>query len=134
MGKYYLKKSYIAEGINLYLVRGILSIIKKRFVANGKVLVKACDGIGDLLVRTALMEKIMEKYGRENVVVLLKSEYLQMGEILGYNAIGYSRGERKNFFQRLKKMHQLNSMGFSKYINIEFVNDITVGNLFIPER
>lgn len=134
MGKYYLKKSYINKGINLYLVRGVLSIIKKRFVPKGKVLIKACDGIGDLLVRSALMEKILEKYGRENVYVLVKSEYLQMGEILGYRCIGYSEKEKKNFFPRLKKMYQLNSIGFSTYINIEFGNDITVGNLFIPER
>lgn len=134
MEKYFFKKSYINEGINLYIIRFILYFFKYKFKPEGKVLIKACDGIGDLLVRSALMEKLMEKYGRENVVVLLKSEYLQMGEILGYKSIGYSRSERKNFFQRLKKMYKLNTMGFSTYINIEFVNDITVGNLFIPER
>ena len=31
-------------------------------------------------------------------------------------------------------MYNLNMMGFSKYINLEFVNDITVGNLFIKEK
>lgn len=134
MKKYYLKKSYIKNGINLYGIRYILSVFKKKFNPRGKVLIKACDGIGDLLVRSALMEKILEKYGRENVVVLLKSQYLQMGEILGYNCIEYSKNEENHFFSRLKKMYQLNKMGFSTYINIEFGNDITVGNLFIPER
>lgn len=134
MDKKYLKKSYIQEGINLYLIRFILSFFKNRFKPTGKVLVKSCDGIGDILVRTKLMEEIEKKYGKENVYVLMKSAYTKLGDMLGYKTIEYSRKDRKNCFQRLKKMYSLNSMGFSTYINIEFVNDITVGNLFIPER
>lgn len=134
MDKKYLKKSYIQEGINLYLVRFILSFFKSRFKPTGKVLVKSCDGIGDILVRTKLMEEIEKKYGKENVYVLMKSGYTKLGDMLGYKTIEYSRKDRKNCLPRLKKMYELNSMGFSTYINIEFANDITVGNLFIPER
>lgn len=134
MDKKYLKKSYIQEGINLYLIRFILSFFKSRFKPTGKVLIKSCDGIGDILVRSKLMEEIEKKYGKENIYVLMKSGYTKLGDILGYKTIEYSRKDRKKFFQRLKKMYKLNSMGFSTYINVEFANDITVGNLFIPER
>lgn len=134
MDKRYLKKSYIQEGINLYLIRFILSFFKSRFKPQGKVLIKSCDGIGDILVRTKLMELIEKKYGKDNIYVLMKSGYTKLGDLLGYRTIEYSRKERKSFFSRLKKMYELNSMGFSTYINIEFANDITVGNLFIPER
>lgn len=134
MDKKYLKKSYIQEGINLYLIRFILSFFKSRFKPTGKVLVKSCDGIGDILVRTKLMEEIEKKYGKENIYVLMKSGYTKLGDMLGYKTIEYSRKDRKNCLPRLKKMYELNSMGFSTYINIEFSNDITVGNLFIPER
>lgn len=134
MDKRYLKKSYIQEGINLYLIRFILSFFKSRFKPQGKVLIKSCDGIGDILVRTKLMELIEKKYGKDNIYVLMKSGYTKLGDMLGYRTIEYSRKERKSFFSRLKKMYELNSMGFSTYINIEFANDITVGNLFIPER
>lgn len=134
MDKKYLKKSYIQEGINLYLVRFILSFFKSRFKPTGKVLVKSCDGIGDILVRTKLMEEIEKKYGKENIYVLMKSGYTKLGDMLGYKTIEYSRKDRKNCLSRLKKMYELNSMGFSTYINVEFSNDITVGNLFIPER
>lgn len=125
-----LKKSYIVEGINLYFVRFILSFFKKRFKPKGKILVKSCDGIGDILVRSNLAQRIIDKYGHENVFFLMQSHYTSIGKLLGYNTIGYSRKERKNFFSRLKKMYELNSMGLSKYINIEFANDITVGNIF----
>lgn len=97
-------------------------------------MIKSCDGIGDILVRTKLMELIEKKYGKDNIYVLMKSGYTKLGDMLGYRTIEYSRKERKSFFSRLKKMYELNSMGFSTYINIEFANDITVGNLFIPER
>lgn len=130
----YLKKSYIQEGINLYLIRFILSFFKSRFKPEGKVLIKTCDGIGDILVRTKLIKMIEEKYGKGNIYFLMQKGYVGLGEILGYKAIGYSREDRKNFIPRLKKMYELNSMGFSTYINVEFTNDITTGNLFIPER
>ena len=134
MDKKYLKKSYVKEGINLYFIRFILSFFKSSFKPQGKILIKSCDGIGDILVRTKLMSLLEKEYGKENISVLMKSEYTKLGEMLGYKTIGYSRDERKKFFPRLKKMYELNSMGFSKYINLEFTNDITVGNLFIPER
>ncbi|MEG1339124.1 glycosyltransferase family 9 protein [Cetobacterium sp.] len=130
----HLKKSYVQEGINLYLVRFILSFFKNRFKPQGKVLIKTCDGIGDILVRTKLIKMIEDKYGKENIYFLMQKGYTGLGEILGYKAIGYSREDRKNFIPRLKKMYELNSMGFSTYINVEFTNDITTGNLFIPER
>lgn len=130
-----LKKSYLKETVNLYGIRFILKFFKNKFEKNKKkILIKSCDGIGDILVRTGLMEKLLEKYGRENVTFLFQNSYVSLGEMLGYNCIGFSRKERKNFFSRLKKMYQLNSMGFSKYINVEFTNDITVGNLFMEER
>lgn len=135
MNKKYLKKSYIQESINLYLTRGVLSLLKKRFTPKkNKILIKSCDGIGDILVRSKLMSLIENKYGKENVYVLMKDNYMPLGDFLGYNTISYSRKDRKNFLSRLKKMYILNKMGFSKYINLEFSNDITVGNLFIPER
>lgn len=133
MGKKYLKKSYIQESINLYGIRFLLSFFKSRFKGEGKVLVKCCDGIGDALIRSKVAEKIVEKYGKENVLFMMQKSYTQLGEMLGYNTIGYTRKERKNFFTRLKKMYELNTMGFSKYINMEFTNDITTGNLFIDD-
>lgn len=133
--KWYLKKSYIQEGINLYLIRFLLWLNRSKYKGEGKVLVKSADGIGDLIIRTKLVEKIFEKYGKENVYLLIREQYVELGKILGYeNIISYSRKERKHFFQRLRKMKELNMMGFSEYIDIEFVNDVTVGNLFIDER
>ncbi len=129
------KKIYIQESINLYLVRGVLKLFKGRFAPKkDKILIKSCDGLGDILIRSKLMSLIENKYGKENITVLVKDNYVPLGNFLGYNTIGYSRKERKNCFSRLKKMYILNKMRFSKYINLEFSNDTVVGNLFAPER
>lgn len=129
-----LKKSYIAGRMNLHFVRFVLQFFKSSFKQKDKVLVKSCDGIGDILVRSRLAQRIIDKYGKDNVYFLMQEHYTKLGEMLGYNTIGYSRKERKKIFHRLKKMFDLNRMGFFKYINIEFGNDITVGNLFMEER
>ncbi|MGL5123925.1 MAG: glycosyltransferase family 9 protein [Fusobacteriaceae bacterium] len=133
--KYYLKKFYIRESLHLYGIRFIFFFFKWKFKKNNdKILIKCSDGIGDLLIRTALVEKILEKYGREKVVFILNENYLEIGKMLNYNCIGLSKKEIESFFLRLKKSYILNSMGFQKYINLEFTSDIMVGNLFIPER
>ncbi|MGL5052265.1 MAG: glycosyltransferase family 9 protein [Cetobacterium sp.] len=134
MDKKIFKKSYIMEGVNLYFIRFILGFFKKRFFGEGKVLVKSCDGIGDILVRTELLKMIEDKYGKENVYVMMQKSYVSLGNMLGYKTISYSRENRKKFISRLKKMYELNKSGFSTYINVEFANDITVGNLYIKER
>ncbi|MGL6115428.1 MAG: glycosyltransferase family 9 protein [Cetobacterium sp.] len=132
----YLKKNYIIESINLYLIRWILKLFYRNSFnfSENKVLIKSADGIGDILIRSKLAEMLIEKYGKENIYFLVQEQYIPLGNILGYKTIGYSRKERKNFFSRLKKMKELNSMGFKEYINIEFTNELTVGNLFIPKR
>lgn len=130
----YLKKSYIIESFNLYIIRFILKVFCKPKFNKEKVLVKSCDGIGDILVKVKVGEAIIKKYGKENVYFLFQNSYRDLGELLGYKTIGLTRKERKNIFYRLKKMWELNNMGFTKYINLEFTNDITTGNILAKER
>ena len=133
--KYYFKKFYLIQTINLYVIRFVMYILRPIFPRNREmVLIKSSDGIGDILIRSELCKKIIEKYGKNNVYFLINKEYLQLGEILGYNCITFSQKEKVKFLYRIRKMYELNRMGFQKYINLEFELDITVGNLMIPER
>ncbi|MGL4997784.1 MAG: glycosyltransferase family 9 protein, partial [Cetobacterium sp.] len=131
---YKLKKAYIKQSINLYLIRLIMFILSSNFPKKEKVLIKSSDGIGDQLIRSKLAEMIQEKYGKENCIFLLKEHYLEIGKWLGYNCIGFSKKEEENFFSRLKKMYQLNMLGIKTYINLEFGVDITVGNILADEK
>lgn len=127
------KKAYIRDLINSKIVNCILYFFK--FKHNGKIIVKSMDGVGDILVRSALAEKIIEKYGRENVVFLMKENYVSLGKLLGYNVIGIPRKNEKNLFKRLKMFYKINRKYNPKqFFNIEFGNDSTIANIYAKER
>ena len=100
-----LKKAYIRDLLNSSIINFIFKFCN--FKNDGKILVKSMDGIGDILVRSKLAEKIMEKYGEDNVYFLMKEHYKSLGEMLGYNVIGIPRKSEKNLFKRLKMMYQI---------------------------
>lgn len=136
-----LKKSFIKKMFPIFFLRFFLKIFRKDY-SKGKVLIKSCDGIGDILIRVAFVEKILEKYGRKNCYFLFPENYLELGEILDYNCIPFygdntlssNNKAKKNFFLRFDRMLKLNRMGFSKYINLEYNGDMAVACLFMPDR
>lgn len=134
----YFKTSHIKKLINIYFIRFLLSFFKFKFKPQGKVLIKSNDGIGDFILRSKLLKLIEEKYGKENIYVLVKKNFISLPEMFGYKSIGYDRKDRKNFFRRLKKMYTINKIGFSVYINLEYEEDIddvaVAGNLFALEK
>lgn len=128
-----LKKAYIRDLVNSSLINFIFKFCS--FKNDGKILVKSMDGIGDILVRSRLAEKIIEKYGSNNVYFLMKEHYKSLGEMLGYNVIGIPRKSEKNFFRRLKMMYQINKKySPKKFLNIEFGNDSIVSNIYAAEK
>lgn len=128
-----LKKAYIRDRINSSIINFIFKFCK--FENNGKILVKSMDGIGDILVRSRLVEKIIEKYGKENIYFLMKDHYKNLGEFLGYNVIGIPRKSEKSFFKRLKMMYEINkTYSPQKFFNIEFGNDSIVANIIAKDK
>ncbi|WP_410209040.1 glycosyltransferase family 9 protein [Fusobacterium sp.] len=128
-----LKKAYIRDLLNTKLINFILYFFK--FKHDGKIIVKSMDGIGDILVRSTLAKKIIEKYGKDNVVFLMKENYKILGEMLGYTVIGIPRKSEKNFFKRLKLFYRINKeYSPKKFFNIEFGNDSIVANVNALEK
>lgn len=128
-----LKKAYIRDLVNSSIINFIFGFCS--FKNDGKILVKSMDGIGDILVRSKLAEKIIEKYGNENVYFLMKDHYKNIGEMLGYNVIGIPRKSEKNLFKRLKMMYQINKKySPQKFLNIEFGNDSIIANISAKEK
>lgn len=127
------KKAYFRDRINSKLINLIFKFCK--FKNDGKIIVKSMDGIGDILIRSKLVELILDKYGKENVVFLMKAPYKQLGEMLGYQVYGVPRKDEKKIFRRLKMMYEINKeYSPRKFINIEFGNDSTVANISAPEK
>lgn len=128
-----LKKAYIRDLVNSSVINFIFKFCN--FKNDGKIIVKSMDGIGDILVRSKLADKIIEEYGHENVYFLMKEHYKNLGEMLGYNVIGIERKSEKNFFRRLKLMYNLNKKyNPKKFLNIEFGNDSFIANISAEEK
>lgn len=128
-----LKKAYIRDLINSSVINFIFKFCN--FKNDGKIIVKSMDGIGDILVRSKLADKIIEKYGHENVYFLMKDHYKNLGIMLGYNVIGISRKEEKNFFKRLKKFYEINKLYKpSIFINLDLGLTSMISNIKSIEK
>lgn len=132
--KYYLKKSYIRNLLNMYITRFFLILFFKRKKNPENILIKISDGIGDIVIRSRLSEKLMERFGRDKVYFLMQENYKQLGEILGYKVIGISKAEKYNLIKRIKKFFEINKLGIKTFINLEYTNDSVVGNIISEER
>ncbi|CAK7019589.1 glycosyltransferase family 9 protein [Fusobacterium varium] len=132
--KYYLKKSYIKNLLNMYITRFILVLFFKKKKNPENVLIKISDGIGDVVIRSRLSEKLVERFGEDKVYFLMQENYKQLGEILGYKVIGISKAEKYNLLKRIRKFLEINRLGIKIFINLEYVNDNVVGNIISEEK
>lgn len=130
--KYFLKKAFLRDFILTYIIRGLLSVVKYKFPKGDKTLVLLTNGLGDVIVTVELSRKVQEIYGKENVYFLIRKPNKDIAQILGYNTILVDKGKRYRFFERLKKMYDINMMGFGRVLNFDGTSDSTIANLFIP--
>lgn len=110
----------------------ILFFIKKKNPE--KILIKISDGIGDIVIRSRLSEKLIEKFGKDKVYFLMQENYKQLGEILDYKVIGISKVEKYNLLKRIRKFLEINRLGIKIFVNLEYANDSVVGNIISKER
>lgn len=132
--KYYLKKSYIKNLLNMYITRFFLILFLKKEKNPENILIKISDGIGDVVIRSRLSEKLIEKFGKDKVYFLMQENYKQLGEILGYKVIGISKAEKYNLLKRIRKFFKINRLGIKMFINLEYTNDSVVGNIIAEEK
>ena len=132
--KYYLKKSYIKNLLNMYITRFFLILFFKKEKNPENILIKISDGIGDVVIRSRLSEKLIEKFGKDKVYFLMQENYKQLGEILGYKVIGISKSEKYNLLKRIRKFFEINKLGIKIFINLEGKTDSIVGNIIAEEK
>lgn len=132
--KFFLKKSYIRDEINVFFTNFFLCFLKRNFKDSQKIIVKMTDGLGDIVIRSKLIEKIIEEYKYNNVFFLVREEYGFLGEVLEFPIITISRKERYNLIRRIKKMYQINKIGIKKFINLEWSNDDLIRNIYSKEK
>lgn len=95
--------------------------IQKSYKTGDKILVTSTDGIGDFIVREKVFLEIIEKYGKENIVVLVKDKTVPLIEKYGIkNIVVYDKESRKEFFEGVKFLKKVFSLGISKIYSLEF--------------
>lgn len=128
------EKSYIKNEFCTLMTSVILYFFKFKFKKKEKIVVKAADGIGDVLVKSKLIEELKEEYGKENIYFIFQESYKFLGELLECNTIIFSRKENYNFIKRSRKMYFINKLGIKKFINLEFTNDNFIRNIYADEK
>lgn len=134
MKRYYLKKSYIRDELNVFITNIILYFFKRNFEPKSKILIKMTDGLGDIVIRTKLIEEIVNEYGEKNLYFLIKEEYKFLGEILDIPVISFKKEDKYNLLKRIKKMYFINKLGIKKFINLEWSNDDFIRNIYANEK
>ena len=116
---YWLKKSYLKYKINIIFFSMFQFFIPKNKTGN-KVLITELDGIGDIVVRQKLVDKIAEKYGRENVVLLV-TYATELIELSGYKYELFEKDMHYNFFKLLRLFKKLCEYDFGILYSLEFI-------------
>lgn len=95
--------------------------IEKTYKTGDKILVTSTDGIGDFIVREKVFLEIIERYGKENIIVLVKDKTVSLIEKYGIkNIVVYDKKSRKEFCAGVKFLREMLSLGISQIYSLEF--------------
>lgn len=119
-----MKFSQIKLEIKRKIIKKINKILYKNKKIKNKVLVIIEDGrycgMGDVVIKVPLIEKIIEQEGKENVYFIATKRTTPLLRSLNYfNILEMNRAVRKNFMKALKYTLAINKIGFKKVINLE---------------
>jgi hypothetical protein len=118
---YWLKKYYLKYKINIVFFSILQNFIPKNKSGN-KVLITELDGIGDIVVRQKLADQIAEKYGRENVVLLI-THARELIDLSGYKYEIFEKDAHYNFLKLLKLFKKLCAYDFGILYSLEYISE-----------
>ena len=115
----WLKKSYLKYNINNVLF-SVFSIFIPKNKSKNKILVTELDGIGDIVVRSEILDLLAEKYGKENIIVLVTFAE-DLIALNGYQYEVFEKNSHYNFLKLLKLYKKIARYGFWKFYSLEFL-------------
>ena len=118
---YWLKTHYLKYKINIIFFNMFQFFIPKNKAGN-KVLITELDGIGDIVVRQKLVDKIAEKHGRENIVLLV-TYAAELLELSGYKYEIFEKDMHYNFLKLLGLFKRLCKYDFGILYSLEFISE-----------
>ncbi|MCP1223115.1 glycosyltransferase family 9 protein [Sebaldella sp. S0638] len=118
---YWLKTYYLKYKINIIFFNIFQFFIPKNKTGN-KILITELDGIGDIVVRQKLVDEIAEKYGKENIILLI-TYAAELIELSGYKYEVFEKDTHYNFFKLLKLFKKLCMYDFRILYSLEFISE-----------
>lgn len=111
-------------------------INKLKFKKGNKILLTATDGLGDNIVRQKLLEKFLNEYGNENIIIMCEEKTKTFLEKLGFkNIFIYNSYFRKRVKGKIELIKKIANLGINKVVSVEFnQHDIFVKYLGNFER
>lgn len=86
-----------------------------------KILLTSTDGIGDNIIRQKILERFLEQYSSENIVILCKDKTKNFLEKLGFkNIIIYEDNYRKRVKGKISLVKKIAKLGVNKIVSLEF--------------
>ena len=116
---FWLKKS----SLQYYLVNFLFDLYSILVIPKGeknKVLVTEFDGIGDVVVNQKLIELIMNKYGKEQVIFLIRDNMVDLAVLMQYNYMTYEDNYHLNIFKLVRLYKKMSKYNFRELYFLEF--------------
>lgn len=123
-----MKFSQIKLEIKRKIIKKINKILYKNKKIKNKVLVIIEDGrycgMGDVVIKVPLIEKIIEQEGKENVYFIATKRTTPLLRSLNYfNILEMNRAVRKNFMEALKYTLAINKIGYRKFEDKDYTSN-----------
>ncbi len=130
---YWLKKIFIKYyRTNFFFF--FLSLIIKPNGRKDKILVTEFDGIGDIIVNQKLIELIIKKYSRENVIFLVRRNTAELIDLLNYKYETYEDGCHMNIIKLFKVYKKLCKYNFKELYFLEFHQRYDINELKYSDK
>lgn len=92
-----------------------------RYEEGEKILLTLTDGIGDNIIRQRILERFLEQYTSENIVILCKDKTKSFLEKLGFkNIIIYKDSYRKRVKGKINLIKKIAKLGINRIVSLEF--------------
>ncbi len=125
---YWLKKIFIKYYITNFFFFFITLFIKPKGDKN-KILITEFDGIGDIIVNQKLIDLIIKKYGRENVIFLVRNNTAELIDLLIYKYETYEDECHMKITKLFKVYRKLCRYNFKELYFLEFHQRYDVNEL-----
>lgn len=116
---FWLKKSSLKYFLVNFLFNLYTIFVSPKGEKN-KILITEFDGIGDVIVNQKLVDLIVKKNGKEQVIFLIRENMSDLADLMQYNYISYQDNYHLSIFKLIKLYSEMSKYNFRELYFLEF--------------